>query len=142
MEYLVGVAMALAVGVATTGAGFDRDRALYPVILLIVASYYDLFAVMGGGAALGWETGVAFAFALASIIGFRMNLWIVVAALVGHGVFDLAHGQLIENAGVPAWWPMFCLGYDVAAGAYLAWRLILRRIETTGISMLRHRGCP
>lgn len=142
MEYLVGVALALGVGVATSVARFDRDRALYPAILLVVASYYDLFAVMGGGAALGLEAGVTFAFALAAVIGFRTNLWIVVAALAGHGLFDLVHGRLIANAGVPAWWPMFCLSYDIAAGAYLAWRLLSRRIEATSISSFGTAAAP
>ncbi|CAN5379173.1 hypothetical protein BH11PSE5_BH11PSE5_21450 [soil metagenome] len=129
MEYLIGVVLALGVGLFTTIAGFERDRSLYPVVLVVVASYYDLFAVVGGGAALAWEMGVTFAFALAATIGFRTNLWIVVAALAGHGVLDLVHGQFIANAGVPAWWPMFCMNYDVAAAAYLAWRLISGKIE-------------
>ena len=47
--------------------------------------------------------------------------WIVVAALAGHGVFDAVHGYVIENAGVPAWWPAWCLAYDVGAAAWLAW---------------------
>ena len=133
MEYFVGVAVALGVGLFTTVAGLDRDRSLYPVILIVIASYYDLFAVIGG-AALRSETLVFAAFALAAVIGFRTNLWIVVVALVGHGLFDWYHGQLIENAGVPAWWPMWCLSYDVAAGAYLAWRLLTEKIDATNAS--------
>ena len=140
MEYLVGVALALGVGVATTLAGFDRDRSLYPAILVVVASYYDLFAVMNGGAALGWETGVTFAFALAATIGFRTNLWIVVVALAGHGLLDSIHGQLIGNAGVPAWWPMFCLSYDVMAAAYLAWRLLSGKIEAANTKSFGRRA--
>jgi hypothetical protein len=139
MEYFVGVALALGVGIFTTFAGFDRDRSLYPVILLVVASYYDLFAVMGGGSALGWETGVFAVFLLASVIGFRTSLWIVVVALVGHGLLDLFHGQLIANPGVPAWWPMFCLSYDAAAGVYLAWRLLSKKIEASNHSSFGSR---
>lgn len=131
MEYLVGVVLALAAGVFTTVSGLDRDRALYPAILVVVASYYDLFAVMGGGAALGLETGVFAAFLLAAVIGFRTTLWIVVLALVGHGLLDLFHGRLIANAGVPAWWPMFCLSYDAAAGGYLAWRLLAKKVQAS-----------
>ncbi len=131
MEYVVGVALALGAGLFTTIAGLDRDRALYPAILIVVASYYGLFAVAGGGAALGWETGVSAAFLLIAIVGFKTTLWLVVVALVGHGVFDLFHGQLIANAGVPTWWPMFCLSYDVAAGAYLAWRLLSKKIDAS-----------
>jgi len=51
--------------------------------------------------------------------------WIVVVALAGHGVFDAVHGRIIENAGVPAWWPAWCLAYDVGAAGCLAW--LLRR---------------
>ncbi|MFM9935648.1 MAG: hypothetical protein ACKVOL_05560 [Novosphingobium sp.] len=134
MEFLVGVAMALCVGLFTTVAGFDRDRSLYPVILVVVASYYDLFAVMGGGAALGWEIGASAAFILTAVAGFRTNLWVVVAALVGHGLLDWQHGRLIENAGVPDWWPMFCMSYDITAGAYLAWRLHSKKIDATSPS--------
>lgn len=131
MEYLVGVVLALGAGIFTTVAGLDRDRALYPAILIVIASYYDLFAVMAGGAALVWETGVFAAFLLAAVTGFRTTLWLVVVALIGHGVLDLVHGRLIANAGVPAWWPMFCLSYDVGAGAYLAWRLRTKRIDAS-----------
>ncbi len=139
MEYFVGVGMALGAGLLTTITGFDRDRALYPAILIVIASYYDLFAVMGGGEALVWETGAIAVFLAAAVIGFRTSLWVVVVALVGHGLFDWYHDQWIENAGVPAWWPMWCLSYDVAAGAYLAWRLLSGKIDATNPSSFGKR---
>jgi Protein of unknown function (DUF3703) len=142
MEYLVGVALALGAGVFTTIAGFDRDRSLYPVILLVIASYYILFAIIGDGAALGWETGIFAAFAIAATAGFRTNLWIVVVAMIGHGLLDWYRDQLIDNAGVPGWWPMFCLSFDGAAGAYLAWRLLARKIEATNASSFGRRILP
>lgn len=43
--------------------------------------------------------------------------------MAAHGIFDLAHGALISNPGLPPWWPAFCLTFDVMAAAYLAWRL-------------------
>ena len=52
--------------------------------------------------------------------GFRKNLWLIVAGLVGHGVFDFFHHLLIQNPGVPLWWPGFCLSFDVLAGGFLA----------------------
>jgi pimeloyl-ACP methyl ester carboxylesterase len=129
MEYVVGAGLALGVAVFAGLAGFERDRAFYPAVLVVVASYYDLFAVMSGGEALGAETGAAAVFVCASVIGFRTNLWIVAAALAGHGVFDLAHGQLIENAGVPGWWPTFCFSFDAGAGGYLTWLLASGRLK-------------
>jgi len=59
----------------------------------------------------------------AAVAGSKSSAWIIVVALAGHGVFDAVHGQLIENAGVPAWWPAWCLAYDVGAAAGLAWLL-------------------
>jgi Protein of unknown function (DUF3703) len=139
MEYFVGVALSLCAGLFATVAGFDRDRSLYPVILVVVASYYDLFAVMGGGAALRWEIVASGAFILMAVAGFKTNLWVVAVALVGHGLLDWYHGQLIANAGVPAWWPMFCMSYDIAAAAYLTWRLHSKRIDATSPSNFGRR---
>lgn len=126
MEYLVGVLLALGVGVFATLARLDRERSFYPVVLIVIASYYALFAVMSGSlAALIAEAPVIALFAAVAVLGFKWNLWLVVAALAGHGLFDLVHPHLIANRGVPAWWPMFCLTYDLTAAAYLA-ALILR----------------
>jgi hypothetical protein len=95
----------------------------------VVASYYGLFAIMGGStAALLTESVVIGAFLFVAILGFKLNLWFAVAALAGHGVFDFVHAHLISNPGVPAWWPGFCLTYDVAAAAYLAW-ILRSRLE-------------
>ena len=130
MEYVIGVALALAVSVLATAVGFDRDRAFYPVIAIVIASYYGLFAIMGGSTrTLMAESIVITGFVLISILGFKLNLWLVVAALLAHGVFDFIHAHLISNRGVPAWWPGFCLTYDVAAAGYLAWILRRSRVD-------------
>ena len=131
MDYIVGAALAIGTLLLTKIAGFERDRSLYPVILLVVASYYDLFAAMAGGTALLAETAGFVVFAFASTIGFRTNLWIVAVALAGHGLFDWVHGLLIENPGTPAWWPMLCMSFDVVAGAFLAWQLLSGKIEAS-----------
>src|SRR3954451_17710678 len=83
-----------------------------------------------------------------AILGFKLNLWFAVAALAGHGVFDFVHAHLISNPGVPAWWPGFCLTYDVAAAAYLAWilrtRLAARRFNAENLegADLSAAPCP
>jgi hypothetical protein len=96
----------------------DRDRAFYPTLLIVIASYYVLFAVMAGSAhALVVESIAMTAFAFAAVAGFKLNLWLVVGALAGHGVFDSVHSHLVTNPGVPTWWPTFCLAFDVSAGS-------------------------
>jgi len=129
MAVIVGVFLALAVGVMSTVVGLDRDRALYPAVLIVVASCYGLFAVMAASThALELEILVGAAFLAAAIIGFRFSLWVVVAGLAGHGVFDLMHGAVIANPGEPVWWPEFCSTYDVVAAAYLAWLIKSGRV--------------
>ncbi len=129
MPLLIGVLLAVAVGVMCTAAGLDRDRALYPAVTLVVASYYILFGVMGGSTqALVLEILVATIYIVAAVVGFRSSLWIVVIALAGHGALDLVHDRVIANPGMPAWWPAFCLAYDVTAAAYLAWVLKTSRV--------------
>jgi hypothetical protein len=130
MALLVGALLALAVGLLATVSGLDRDRAFYPTVAIVIASYYCLFAVMGASTrALVLESLVAGAFLAVAILGFRSSLWVVVIALGGHGVFDLAHGTVVSNPGVPSWWPAFCLTYDATAAAYLAWLLTSERIR-------------
>jgi hypothetical protein len=124
MPYVIGIVLALAVGAYATAARIDRDRAFYPVLLMVFGSYYVLFAILGGSVdALVTEALIAGVFAVVATVGFRRNLWLVVAGLVAHGAMDLVHGHLVANPGVPAWWPAWCMSYDVVAGAYLAWRL-------------------
>jgi hypothetical protein len=116
------------VGVAVFAryVGFDRDRAFYPTVMIVIASYYVLFAAMSGSVqTVVVESVVMTLFAAAAVAGFKSSTWIVVVALAGHGVFDAVHGYVIENAGVPVWWPAWCLSYDVGAAAILAW--LIRR---------------
>ena len=122
MGYGVGVAVALIVSGFARLSGLDRDRAFYPTVLVVVGSYYVLFAVMGGSMrALAIESMVMIAFALVAVAGLKRSLWLVAAGLAAHGVFDFFHGYVVHNPGVPEWWPAFCGAYDVAAAAILAW---------------------
>jgi hypothetical protein len=128
VPYLVGATLALAVGGMSTVVGFDRDRAFYPTVLIVVASYYALFAVVGESIdALVIEGIVATAFLTMAVVGFKRSLWLVVAALAGHSILDVFHNQIIANPGLPAWWPAFCLSYDGVAAGYLAF-LLYRKV--------------
>jgi hypothetical protein len=126
----MGALLALAVGVFATGVGLDRDRAFYPVVTIVIASYYALFAVMGASThALVLESLAGAVFLAAAVAGFKSSLWLVAAALAAHGVFDLVHGTVISNPGVPGWYPRFCLTFDVTIAAYLAWLLRSGRLR-------------
>ena len=126
MELLIGAALALAVGIFATTSGLDKDRAFYPTVTIVIASYYVLYAVMAQSlTTVLTELIFAAAFVALAITGFLRSLWWVVLALAAHGVFDIVRGSelaaAIANPGVPSWWPPFCLTYDVVAAIYLAW---------------------
>jgi hypothetical protein len=143
MEYLIGLVLALAVAGLAAGVGFDRDRSFAPTILIVIASYYVLFALMGGsGRTLVVEILAASGFLLLGILGFKTNPWLIAAGMAGHGVFDFIHHSVINNPGVPSWWPGFCLAFDVLFGGWLA-ALLVRRPHPpfTAISP-RRQGSP
>jgi hypothetical protein len=125
MEYLIGLILSLAVAGFAAIVGFDRERAFYPTVLIVIASYYVLFATMGGSRhTLTIETIVAGGFLLLAVIAFKTNFWVIVAALIGHGIFDSLHRFFIDNPGVPHWWSGFCLAFDTFLGVFVAVRLI------------------
>jgi hypothetical protein len=125
MEYFIGLILSLGVATFAAAIGFDRGRAFYPTVLIVIASYYVLFAAMAAsGRTLIIEIAIASGFLLVSVFGFRGNFWLVVTALFGHGIFDFFHHRLIDNPGVPHWWPGFCLAFDALLGLLVAVRLI------------------
>src|ERR1043166_1667740 len=138
MEYVIGVVLSLAVFALALVTGLDRDRVFYPTLLIVIATYYVLFAVMGNSTHAIWiEALVAGAFLAVALVGYRTSLWFVAAALAGLGIFDCVHHLLIENPGVPVWWPGFCLAFDVIAGVFLSVLLIKRRNFSPASSALR-----
>ena len=121
MAYLVGIVLALATVFTAAWIGLDR-RSFYATLLMVIATYYVLFAVMAGSSrAIVIESAVLGFFVLLAAIGFRRSMWIVALALALHGTFDLVHGAVVTNPGVPAWWPAFCASYDAVAAIALAW---------------------
>jgi hypothetical protein len=126
MPFVIGIVLSAGVAIFGRYSGFDRDRSFYPTVTIVIALTYVLFAAMGDSLhTILVESVVMSVFAIAAVVGFKSSAWIIVAALAGHGVFDALRGQFLENAGVPVWWPAFCLAYDLGAAAGLAW--ILRR---------------
>jgi hypothetical protein len=69
MPYLVGALLALGVGAFATLVGFDRERSFYPTVTIVIASYYWLFAIIGGGTALMPEILVATPFIALAVVG-------------------------------------------------------------------------
>ncbi len=48
MDYLIVVGLAVVVCTFAMLVKFDRDRVFYPTLATVIATYYILFAVIGG----------------------------------------------------------------------------------------------
>ena len=106
---------------SATAIGLDRERSFYPAMMIAIATYYILFAAISGSVSVViGESLAAAVFLVFTAIGFKTSLWFVVAALAGHGVFDVFHHLIIDDPGVPRFWPGFCAAFDIVAAAYLA----------------------
>ena len=117
---LVGVLSAVAIAALARSTRFDQDRSFYPTVLVVIAAYYILFAVMGGSRqALAWELAAAIAFSTVAIMGALYLPVLVGVGIVAHGLFDFIHHTMIEDAGVPGWWPAFCGSLDVVLGLWV-----------------------
>jgi hypothetical protein len=46
MPFVIGIALSVGVALFARYVGFDRDRAFYPTVLIVIASTYVLFAAM------------------------------------------------------------------------------------------------
>src|SRR6476660_4918602 len=140
LPYVVGIVISIGVALFARWVGLDRDRAFYPTVLIVIASYYVLFAAMVGSLqTVVLESAVLAVFVIAAVAGFKGNAWIIVAGLAGHVVQDAVHGHIVANAGVPAWWPAWCLAYDVGAAGALAWLLIRAKADIAGVRHESHR---
>ncbi len=126
LPYVVGLVLSIAVALFARLVGFDRDRAFYPTVLIVVASYYVLYAAIGGSVeTVVRESVLMMLFVTAAVAGFKGSPWFIVGALAAHGVQDAVHSSIITNSGVPTWWPAWCLAYDVGAAGVLACLLLL-----------------
>ena len=82
MPYAAGIVLSVGVAVFARYVGFDRHRAFYPTVMIVIAAYYALFAVMTGSVqTVVIESVVMTLFAAAAVAGFKSSTWIIVVAL-------------------------------------------------------------
>jgi len=124
LESLIGAA----VGIVTilTARFIGGQRWLYALGLVTLPSLYALFALHVGERDVGIREmiyGIPFLVGgvVLAFVSIRYSAVIVGALWILHGAYDLIHGRLITNAGVPEWYPVWCCSVDMVVGAYLLW---------------------
>jgi hypothetical protein len=102
-------------------AFFWLDAAtVYALGITLIAAVYIGFAVADGRPkVIAVETVVASLFVLVAAVGVTTSGWVLVAALVGHGLKDAWQHRTGFVANT-RWWPPFCAAVDVVAAAFIA----------------------
>jgi len=135
--FVVGALLAVAVAALGNVTRFDRDRSFYPTLLIIIASYYILFGLQGGStSALVQEVAIATIFSAVALFGALRFPSLVGIGIAVHGLFDLVHHVIIQNPGVPSWWPGFCMSVDLILGFWVIGLSSSRRTDTVTSSPL------
>ena len=107
--------------------GVMRQRGTWATTIVAIASFYVVFAIQSGDTLeIVAHTGFAAGFSALAIIGARTSSWLLAAALLAHGIFDVVAESMIANPA-PGWWGPFCLGIDVVLALALATMLWRRK---------------
>lgn len=114
------------------------ERWLYSAGLLTLPGIYTFFALYAGEQAVGVTEmiyGVPYVIAglFFAFVSVRRSAVVVGIFWLVHGLYDLAHGQLFINPGVPGWYPVFCFVVDAVVGAYLLW--LSRRVPEANLRL-------
>ena len=120
MDLIIGILLGILTIIAAKFTGFDRDRSFYPILLIVIALYYVLFAFQSNANdEILFEVVIALLFSALAVWGHHKSLKIVASGLVLHGVYDLFQGHIVFSTNPPHWWPLFCLGFDATLGIWL-----------------------
>lgn len=120
-----GIFGGLAVILGMWRAGMLKERSGVAILLVAIAFFYPLFAVMDGeGIVL--HSVIFIAFLALAALGFRKGLGVLALGIVAHGVFDLI--TVFAGHPGPVWWPAFCGSLDIAAGLTLLAIIKMQRI--------------
>jgi hypothetical protein len=115
---LIGVVLSILLIVSAKFTRFDRDTSFYPSILIFIACFYILFAVMAGHSIVR-EVSIASVFFFLALFGAYKSLLVVSFAIALHGVYDILHVILFKETVAPTWWAPFCAAVDFVVGIWV-----------------------
>jgi len=120
IELFAGITFALLTVRRTRISAWARHRAVFPVLLVIIALVYLGFGIAAHDATAFRNEALWVALFLGlAFIAYIGPAWLVGLFLIGHGGFDLFHARLFVDPGMPHWYPLFCASYDWVLAAFI-----------------------
>lgn len=129
LPVIIGITLGIVLAIFARTTKFDRDRSYHAVVLIVIATYYVLFACMGNDAIVA-EIFVASLFSIVAVLGALRWRILSGVGIFLHGVFDLIHGYIISNPGMPIWWPAFCSSIDIVLGLWVIFLVVTKRVTS------------
>lgn len=123
-SYLLGLGLALMTCLLLWPLDPGTARGVVSHLVTLIGSVYVGFALAAPErmSVARQVTGCAGFFGLA-LAGLWLSAWYLVAALVLHGLWDLAHHREHEHGTMPRWYVPACASYDWVVAAFVAWRI-------------------
>ena len=119
---LIGILLAVGSWYFARITGLEKNRSFYPTVIICIAVFYVFFAAHASTAMLR-EVVIASLFSAAALVSAFRWRWLIVAALVLHGAYDILHPALFSTPVAPSWWAPFCAGYDLLLALLVAYAL-------------------
>ncbi len=100
------------------------ERRVLALGLVVSALIYVGFALAGraDGSTLFLEAGGVALFGLVAWLGVRSALWWLAAGWLAHVAWDVGLHLDRSQTLVPAWYPLFCVGFDLIVAGFILGR--------------------
>ena len=97
---------------------------VYSVSLFGLPLVYMFFALFAdSSAAILLELIAGLPFIIAGFIflqrGFKYSAYLLAGLWLSHAYYDIDHNRFFINSGVPDWYPLLCVAFDLVIGFYL-----------------------
>jgi hypothetical protein len=124
----VGILGAAALVALARGLAPGRELLVFAIGLGVTGLAYVLFGLALGapGAHMAREAVGAAIFVGAAVLGLRRPTLLAIG-WTAHALWDLSFHYAPGATFAPAWYAMFCVGFDLPVGGYIAGLLAARR---------------
>ena len=92
MAFLIGVVFAMTAVWIMQWCRIGHQRGTWAATMVAIAGFYIVFAIERG-IGEGQHIVIAAIFTFLALLGARFNTWLIVVALMGHGIFGIALGR-------------------------------------------------
>jgi len=129
LPFLIGIGLTIAVLGVNAAIGLHKERGVWPSLLIAIAAFYVVFAFEHSDhSGIALQSVIALGFMALALIGYKSSLWLIVAGLVLHGIFDAVSLAYTANPA-PNWWGPFCIGVDGLLALMLCWCMLRGHIR-------------